>query len=217
MNARPLVDLSEDHAGMRTTVTAIADGGKFRVRHHAGAGRLLSGTRRLEAEGGPAILRMPRADDCDPPARFHAPRSAVVVLTGREAVPLDVRALKLGARGGPEKPVAPGVLVEAVRAAVGKPGISPGVVRQTLDRKRFAHPASREDQVLDRDLVGQSRCEFVDNLSVKAHNIEILTAIDVAETVCQIVRDRVRTAIAAGHDHGSAPMSARVADIRADP
>ena len=123
----------------------------------------------------------------------------VIVITGHGDVPLAVEAMKLGAFDFFEKPFDDEAMVAAVRLALNR---SKQAEKASADRveldKRFASLSSRERDVLNGLIAGQSNKIIASDLAISPRTVEIYRANVMTKMQAGSLSELVRMAITAG-------------------
>jgi two-component system, LuxR family, response regulator FixJ len=120
----------------------------------------------------------------------------VIMITGHAEVQLAVKAMKLGACDFIEKPFHDHALIEAVRAAI-KRSHSEGHNAEVVEfTKRFECLTSREKQVLDRIVSGETNKVIAHKLGISIRTVEIHRSKLIAKTGAKNLAELVRMCFA---------------------
>lgn len=116
----------------------------------------------------------------------------VIMITGHGDVQLAVNAMKLGACDFIEKPFSDDALIGAVRAAIKRASEEGHNAEALEERKRFESLSSRENQVLERIVLGETNKVIAHELGISVRTVEVHRANIVAKTGAKSLAELVK-------------------------
>ena len=175
MTAGATVFVVDDNAGVRKSLRALMESAGLAVEAYA------SGEEFLDAydpgRAGCLILdvrlRGSSGLDLQDELRRRKAMLRIIVMTGYGNVPTSVRALKAGAIDFLQKPVPPKLLLERVRAAIelDRQARAAASARAAVIQ-RLAHLTSREREVVELLIAGNTSKEIAAALHVSVRTVE---------------------------------------------
>ena len=196
-----LVHVVDDDPAMRDSVGFLLDTAGFEVALYE-AGTNLLDTLVKPARGCVlADIRMPGVDGLELLRRLRESGHTlpVIMMTGHGDVPLAVEAMKLGACDFIEKPFDDEALLQALRSALDRDGLTKAV-DPTLQEfiRRVGTLSERERQVMDQLVVGGSSKDIGRALDISPRTVEIYRAKLMAKTQAASLQELVRWSVLAG-------------------
>ncbi|WP_296817397.1 response regulator FixJ [Brevundimonas sp.] len=142
-------------------------------------------------------VRMPEMSGLELVERLKAahPDLPVIVITGHADVAMAVEAMKKGAADFLEKPFDDDALLRVIDQAL-MAGASEPVDAETA--RRLASLSTRERQVLDGLMAGQSNKEIARDLDISPRTVEIYRAKVMAKMEADTYADLIRSGLKAG-------------------
>jgi two-component system response regulator FixJ len=175
MTAEPTVFVVDDHPGVRKSLRSLVESAGLRAETHASVEDFLHA---FDPERPGCLvldvrLRNRNGLDLQDELRRRQATLPIIVMTGHGTVPISVRALKGGAVDFLEKPVAPKMLLERIRAAVEVDRTARAAKAQRAKvTGRVASLTPREREVLDLLLAGKSSKEIAVQLRLSVRTVE---------------------------------------------
>ena len=208
MSEQATVFIVDDDELMRRSTERVVRSHGFAVHSFASARDFLDGAR---IEGPSCLvldLQMPDMTGLDlqselPPRGIEIP---VIFLTGHGDIPTSVRAMKAGAVEFLTKPVAPRVLLAAIRAAIEQDRASQRARLELADlRERYDRLTPREREILKLVVSGLLNKQIASELgtverTVKFHRAHIMEKMR-AQSLAELVLIAGRLGLAAGEPH----------------
>jgi two-component system, LuxR family, response regulator FixJ len=201
MSPEPMVHIIDDDQAVRESLAFLLQSMRIPALAHESATSFLAN---LSAEQQGCIvtdIRMPDLSGIDLLRRVKDMKvqMPVIVITGHGDVPLAVEAMKLGAFDFLEKPFNDEAIVGAVRLALNrsKEAERANADRAELDR-RLASLSSRERDVLNGLVAGNSNKVIASDLAISPRTVEIYRANVMTKMHAASLSELVRMAITAG-------------------
>jgi two-component system, LuxR family, response regulator FixJ len=116
----------------------------------------------------------------------------VIMITGHADVQLAVMAMKLGACDFIEKPFKDDALIEAVRAAIKRSESQSDIAEIAEFTNRFESLTSREKQVLERVISGETNKVIAHKLGISIRTVEVHRSNLIAKTGAKNLAELVR-------------------------
>ena len=201
MNADPTVFVVDDNLGVRNSLRALMKSAGLAVETYE-SGEEFLGAYDPERPGCLVLDVRLRAGasglDVQDELRARNATLPIIVLTGHGNVPTSVRAMKAGAIDFLQKPVAPKVLVERIRAAIEADRCAREAAMEHNDvRDRLERLTPREREVMALLVDGKTTKEIAYDLhlsarTVEAHRRTVLRKMNVT-SAAQLVRIVIAT------------------------
>ena len=201
MNAEPTVFVVDDNLGVRNSLRALMKSAGLAVETYE-SGEEFLGAYDPERPGCLVLDVRLRAGasglDVQDELRARNATLPIIVLTGHGNVPISVRAMKAGAIDFLQKPVAPKVLVERIRAAIEADRCAREAAIEHNDvRDRLERLTPREREVMALLVDGKTTKEIAYDLhlsarTVEAHRRTVLRKMNVT-SAAQLVRIVIAT------------------------
>ena len=201
MSAEPTVFVVDDNLGVRNSLRALMKSAGLAVETFESSEAFLDA---YDAERPGCLVLDVRLRagasglDLQDELMRRSAKLPVIVLTGHGNVPTSVRALKAGAFDFLQKPVAPQILVEKIRAAIDTDRRAREALMQHGSvRARVARLTPRETQVMKLLVKGATSKEIAYDLklsvrTVEAHRRAVLRKMEVTSAT-QLVRTVIGT------------------------
>ena len=176
MNAEPTVFVVDDNLGVRNSLRALMKSAGLAVETYE-SGEEFLGAYDPERPGCLVLDVRLRAGasglDVQDELRARNATLPIIVLTGHGNVPISVRAMKAGAIDFLQKPVAPKVLVERIRAAIEADRCAREAAIEHNDvRDRLERLTPREREVMALLVDGKTTKEIAYDLHLSARTVE---------------------------------------------
>jgi FixJ family two-component response regulator len=205
--ATPVVFIVEDDVSMRESVEQLARNEPWRPKVFATALDFLARTPTLAPCCLILDVNLPGLSGLDLQQRIITERSAmpIIFITGYGDVPTSVQAMKAGAAEFLTKPFDPGVLIEAIRSALGRSraALERGRGKPQL-QKLFESLTRRERQVMTLVVEGLTNKQVgttlaIGETTVKAHRGRVMqkmqatTFVDLVDMAAELgIRSRTK-------------------------
>ena len=175
MTTEPTVFVVDDNVGVLKSLRALLESAGLAVETYASGEEFLAA---YDPERGGCLvldvrLRHSSGLDLQDNLRQRKATLPIIVLTGHGNVPTSVRALKAGAVDFLQKPAAPKLLLERIRAAIASDQHSRAVISERAGViERLAHLTPREREVMDLLLTGKTSKEIGAAMNVSVRTVE---------------------------------------------
>lgn len=201
MPASPLISIVDDDESVRSSLAFRLEAAGFRVATYESAMAFLNAP--PPVGGGCVItdIRMPEMDGIQLLRQIKSSDQnlQVVVITGHGDVSLAVEAMKLGALDFLEKPFDDEALLTTIRAAVNNEKLSSQLEGQACELvERITSLTTRERQVLDGLLAGQSNKFIGRSLNISPRTVEVYRANVMRKMQAASLSELVRLAVRGG-------------------
>lgn len=193
-----VVHIVDDDLALRESLEFLLSSVGLDTRSYDSAAALLQRTSALEPGCIVTDVRMPEMNGLEMIAALKERGIAhpVVVLTGHADVPLAVEAMKAGVADFLEKPFEDEALIASVRAALARGGDDVGRQAEQAElRTRLAQLTSRERDVFDAIVAGDSNKAAAIRLGISPRTVEIYRANVMAKMQAQSLSELVRMAL----------------------
>jgi two-component system response regulator FixJ len=121
----------------------------------------------------------------------------IIVMSAEGNIPMAVEAIRLGARDFIQKPFSDSVILQAVMSALSGDATIKGSPEALAAKHKMALLSTREREVLDGLLLGQSNKIIGHNLGISPRTVEIYRAHLMAKTKSDSLSMLLRTALMA--------------------
>jgi two-component system response regulator FixJ len=188
------IHVVEDDQPMRDSLVELLEDAGYTVRAYTKAEELLARGTMLEPGCVLSDVRMPGMDGLTLLRRLRATGSALplVMITGHGDVLMAASAMKAGAVDFLEKPVEADVLLAAVDAVLrNRPG-DVGMEDPQTARRLLQRLTSRECEVFEHLVAGESNKEIAVQLGISPRTVEFHRAHIMEKTGAKVFRDLVR-------------------------
>ena len=201
MTDKKCVHLVDDDEAIRHSASFMLRQAGYTVRTYAGGTDFLDALEGAEAGCVLLDVRMPDMDGLAVQRELNqrAVNMPVVVLTGHGDVSVAVEAMKAGAVDFLEKPYDKASLVQAINSAFSR--LQNDQSREALAaraREKLASLTTREREVLERLVRGQTNKSIADDLSISARTVEIHRAHVMEKLEADSLSSALRLAFSAG-------------------
>jgi two-component system, LuxR family, response regulator FixJ len=171
MAEEPCIHVVEDDRAMRESLVTLLEDAGYKVCSHAMAEDLLHVGHVTESGCVVSDVRMPGMDGLTLLRRLRSRGSGVplVLITGHGDIAMAVAAMKAGATDFLEKPFQAETLLESIEAAL-RADVDPE--KSQAAKRRLSKLTSREYEVLERLVSGESNKEAAANLGISPRTIE---------------------------------------------
>lgn len=197
-----VVHIVDDDLALRESLEFLLSSVGLETRSYESAAALLQNAPDLAPGCIVTDVRMPEMNGLEMVAALKAQGVShpVVVLTGHADVPLAVEAMKAGVADFLEKPFEDEALIASVRAALARGGDDAGrQAEQTELKSRLAQLTTRERDVFDAIVAGDSNKAAALRLGISPRTVEIYRANVMAKMKAQSLSDLVRMALRCEH------------------
>jgi FixJ family two-component response regulator len=175
MITEPTVFVVDDNLGVRKSLRALLESAGLAVETYA-SGKEFLAAYDPERPGCLVLdvrLREGSGLDLQDDLRRRKARLPIIVLTGHGNVPTSVRALKAGAVDFLQKPAAPKLLLERIRAAIENDRQARTVTTErAVVSERLAHLTPREREVMELLLAGKTSKQIAAVMNVSVRTVE---------------------------------------------
>jgi two-component system, LuxR family, response regulator FixJ len=200
MTTQPTVHVVDDDTGVRDSLAFLLQCSGLTVAKYESAALLLDSAHDIR---GCIVtdLRMPNIDGIALVRRLRerGARTPVIVMTGHGDVPLAVEAMKAGAADFIEKPFNAEVILASIEAALGKAAAETAHEKERTETlERIATLSSREKQVLDALVAGDTNKVIANDLGISPRTVEIYRAHVMTKMKAESLSALVRMALLAG-------------------
>lgn len=199
MSDQPIIDIVDDDAAMRDSLTFLLEVNGFTARAHDSAAALLQQLPHAPPDCVVSDIRMPGINGLELIRKFRADGIAcpVIAVTGHGDVALAVEAMKAGAADFIEKPFEDAVLLAAIRSTLTARQDVPAQGRREAD-DRLAALSPRERDVLQGLVSGKINKVIAHDLGISPRTVEVYRANLMAKTAARSLSDLMRLALTAG-------------------
>jgi FixJ family two-component response regulator len=165
----------DDNLGVRKSLRALLESAGLAVETYASGEEFLAA---YEPERPGCLvldvrLRHGNGLDVQDELRRRKTTLPIIVLTGHGNVPTSVRALKAGAVDFLQKPAAPKLLLERIRAAIDSDRQARAVTTErAVVIERLAHLTPREREVTELLIAGKTSKEIAVSMNVSVRTVE---------------------------------------------
>ncbi|MHB2207994.1 response regulator FixJ [Methylobacterium sp. CM6257] len=197
---RSLIHVVDDDPALRDSLALLLGTAGFEVALYEGAASLLDRLTRPTRGCILTDIHMPGLDGLELLRRLRAEGHTlpVVMMTGHAEIPMAVETMKLGACDFIEKPFADEVLLHALHAALERGGVTEAddPALQAFVR-RVDTLSTRERQVMDQLVTGETSKEIGRTLDISPRTVEIYRAKLMAKTQAASLSELVRWTVLA--------------------
>jgi two-component system, LuxR family, response regulator FixJ len=174
MVAERVVYVVDDDPAVCRSLERLLDAADFRATSYPTANAFLDAARNLSAGCALLDLRMPELDGIEVQARLFQirPDLPVIIMTGQGDVQSAVRAMKAGSVDFIEKPYSDASLIAAIESAL-KRDASKDQAEVAAAVALVKTLSSRERQVLDALVSGQSNKTIAFDLGISVRTVEV--------------------------------------------
>jgi len=195
MSAAPTVFVVDDNLAVRRSLRALLESAGLAVETYASGDEFLAAYDAGRAGCLVLDVRLRHANGLDLQDELRRRKALlpILVLTGHATVATSVRALKAGAVDFLQKPIAPNVLLERVRAAIDSDREARALTAElAVVRERLGDLTPREREVMELLVAGSTSKEIATALRVSVRTVEghrrmVLTKMHVS-SAAQLVR-----------------------------
>lgn len=198
MNSETLVHIVDDDEAVRSSLSFLLGTAGFSVQLYNAALPFLEVLNSSTSGCVLTDVRMPVMNGIELLRRIKTSGYSmpVIIMTGHGEVHMAVEAMKLGAADFLEKPFDDAQLIDALSIALGR--ADPANAHDPfLDR--IATLTSRERQVFDRLVFGESNKNIARNLDISPRTVEIYRANVMTKLQAESLSQLIRSAVRAGH------------------
>jgi two-component system response regulator FixJ len=201
MPSHNLVHIIDDDEAVRESLQFLLRSAKIEVRTYESAATFLAALPTVVGGCIVTDVRMPEISGVDLLHRLKECGSTmpVIVITGHGDVQLAVEAMKIGAIDFLEKPFDDAVLLDSVRAALGRvERDGERDTERTAFNERIASLSAREREVLEGLVAGKSNKIIAYDLGISPRTVEIYRANVMTKMSAGSLSELVRMALVAG-------------------
>lgn len=200
-NLRRQVHVVDDDADVLRSIALVLDAAGMEAKEWTSPGEFLRLARFVPPTCVLLDVRMPgmTGPEVQEELRRRGEGVPLVFLTAHADVPTTVRAMKGGAEDFLLKPIAPAVLLDAVRRALaGSVAGAAAAARNDALRRRFANLTPREKQVFEQIVRGASNREGAAGLEISENTIKVHRLRITGKMEAESLADLVRMGVALG-------------------